>query len=196
MDGKQFDTLARSLIRETNRRRTLLVALGGALTLGRALNLDDVDAAHSNKCRPACADCQFCKVGRCRKKRNGDRSCKLGKCKVKADGAPCTLTGGFCQAGTCTCGAGTEACGGACVATCAAGTQARNRATCACCAVFGQFCPNPTATPLPNPLCCSGVCLPVNPPAGIGLCAPGTPGTPCSVGGNCGSGSCTNGVCD
>jgi hypothetical protein len=194
MDGKQFDILARSLVRETNRRRTMLVALGGALTLGRALNLDDVDAAHSNKCRPACADCQFCKVGRCRKKRNGDRSCKLGKCKVKADGAPCALTGGFCQAGTCTCGAGTEACGGACVATCPAAAPVRVPATCSCCQIPLVNCPNPTMGPLPSPICCSGVCNPFVPP--VGLCAFGGAGTPCIAGANCTSGSCTNGVCD
>ena len=51
MDAKRFDTIAKALISETNRRRTLGGLLGGAFAALGLSGADETDAAKSGKCK-------------------------------------------------------------------------------------------------------------------------------------------------
>jgi hypothetical protein len=193
MDGKRFDEMARILVSAASRRRAVALILGGAVSLSGMAGADDVSAAASKQCQPACADCTYCKKGKCRKTKHRKR-CKPGKCLPKADGAPCALIGGSCLSATCTCPTGQEACGGVCLDLCPAGLSVRNPVTCGCCRVNLLPLPViPCGAPFP---CCSEICvtIPSLPPQS--LCVPRATGDPCQFGAQCASGVCaSNGQC-
>ena len=98
MDADRIDAIAKVLISETSRRRTLGGLLGGTLGL-LGLTEREHARARSGKCKLTCAECATCKKGRCRKTKHGKR-CKNGKCLPKTDGTACT-GGGSCQGGIC-----------------------------------------------------------------------------------------------
>jgi len=166
MDANQFDAIARALVVQASRRRTLALVFGGALGL---LGWAEIEASKSRKCKPACNECQYCQKGTCTKK-NGKKTCKAGKCKPQGEGNSCTApTGGTCKSGVCTCPAALNNCDGAC----------RNLKTDnANCGTCGQVC---TGTDF----CLEGVCFPRD------LC-PANPGRICtlSIVPCAGSGSC------
>ena len=219
MDAKRFDMIAKALISETNRRRTLGGLLGGALAALGLSSAEEADAAKSGKCKKECGLCESCKRGKCRKTARGKKVCKKGKCKPKENGEQCAGAGGTCQSGTCVCSdgaancgatccradqdcqngtcvcpAGTEECNGACVPLCAEGSQARNPETCTCCFVAGLPVCQAPGVPTPSAICCSQLCNPIG-PGPAGTCAPGANGTPCNVDGQCTSDNCVNGLC-
>jgi hypothetical protein len=214
MDAKRFDTIAKALIADTTRRRTVSGLLGGALaTLGLS-SADEAGAAKSGKCKNECGVCEFCKKGKCRKTASGKKVCKKGKCQPKENGAPCASAGGIClsgtcvcsngkadcgatccradqdcQNGTCVCPTGTEECNGACVELCAAGISTRNPVNCDCCRVNGQL-PLPCTAQFP---CCSGQCV----AGGMGttICVGLGAGDACDFDAQCASGDCRGGAC-
>src|SRR5918995_5639983 len=180
MDAKRFDTIAKALISETNRRRTLGGLLGGALAALGLSGADETDAAKSGKCKKECGLCESCKRGKCRKTARGKKVCKKGKCKPKENGEQCAGAGGTCQSGTCVCSdgaancgasccvnnqvcengtcvcpAGLELCNGECVEPCLAGISVRNPETCGCCRINGL---QPFVCTAQFP-CCSGQCI-------------------------------------
>jgi hypothetical protein len=144
MDANHFDQHTRDLSAVAS-RRGILAALMSAL-LARRLTADGEDAAAKSK----------------RKRRKGKNRRFVG-CAPKCAGKSCGKdgcggscgdcgTGQICQGGACICPAGTELCGGACVALCPA-PQIRELSTCGCCLPPGASCTR-DATP-----CCSGVCF-------------------------------------
>src|SRR5918995_179466 len=162
MDAKRFDTIAKALISETNRRRTLGGLLGGALAALGLSGADETDAAKSGKCKKECGLCESCKRGKCRKTARGKKVCKKGKCKPKENGEQCAGAGGTCQSGTCV-----------------------------CCFVAGLPVCQAPGFPTPSAICCSQLCNPIG-PGPAGTCAPGANGTPCNVDGQCTSDNCVN----
>ena len=201
MDAKRFDTITKTLISETSRRRAVGGLLGGALGALGLAGLDDAAAAKSGKCKKACGICEFCQKGKCKKTKSGKKRCKAGKCQPKADGTRCASpANGACTDGACVCRAGTEECNGVCVPLCAPNVQARNPNTCTCCFVANIPCTNTTPqgarVPQANASCCSNVCFPVGASGTGGICFPGGNGTACNVDANCASGDCDNGLCD
>jgi hypothetical protein len=111
MDADRFDAMARALLSETSRRRTLGSLLGGTLA-ALGLTHSHETRARSRRCKPECGECETCKKGECKRK-NGQKVCKKGKCRPKADGTACS-GGRVCQAGTCGCASGREFCGLSC----------------------------------------------------------------------------------
>jgi hypothetical protein len=71
MDADRVDAIAKFLIAETSRRRTLGGLLVTTLGLRGLLQPDDV-WAKSGKCKPTCRECETCKKGRCNNK-NGKK---------------------------------------------------------------------------------------------------------------------------
>src|SRR5215217_7272703 len=80
MDEERFESLTRSLTTTGSRRRALIAALGGALSLDLGASSLQEAAAKKKSC-PAC------------KKR------QKGKCKPKPNGSSCA--GGSCRGGRC-----------------------------------------------------------------------------------------------
>ena len=133
VDAKRFDAIAKALIFETSRRRTLGGFLFGALGLLGLADRDDA-AAKSGKCKPTCTACQTCKKGKCTKTKHGKR-CKKGKCQpnANANGTDCGGACLECQSGTCAAKADTTACGAGGTSRCCSG-QCRE-----CCAADPTF---------------------------------------------------------
>ena len=65
MDPTRFDALARRLVSPETRRGLLTILTGGGIG---ALAVTDAAAGKSGACKPACAACQTCKKGKCKKK--------------------------------------------------------------------------------------------------------------------------------
>lgn len=151
MDAKRFDAIAKALISETDRRRTLGGILVSALGLAGA---KDAEAAKSGECKKDCDPlCEFCKEGKCRKNKRGKRVCKKGKCKPLTDGTACSspANGATCQKGACTCPGGLTVCSGVCK------DLKTDKVNCGTC---GTVCPA-------NQVCLNGAC---GCPAGQELC--------------------------
>ena len=189
MDAKRFDTIAKALICETNRRRTLSGLLGAALG---CLGFADVEAKKSKKnntggqgagaeggnCKPACGTCEQCRKGKCHKTGSGKKKCKKGTCKPLTGTTCTTTTGGTgtCQAGSCVsgggggCTGGSTSCGGVCTDL---QTDEANCGTCGTACGAGQTC-------------CDGVCTNLQTDeASCGSC-----GFTCFLGQTCCSGAC------
>jgi hypothetical protein len=98
MDAPRFDALARSLSTASSRRRALVAAFSGALSVLGLADPDVGKAAKSGKCKRKPNECETCKKGKCEKK-DGKKTCKRGKIKPKAFGTACS--GGSCQNGLC-----------------------------------------------------------------------------------------------
>lgn len=201
MDARRFDAIAKALISETSRRRTLGGLLGGALAALGLAAPDSADAAKSGTCKKECGLCEFCQKGKCKRTRSGTKRCKKGKCKAVENGTPCAFpANGGCTNGQCVCQDGTEECNGVCFPLCAPNAQARNPNTCVCCFVNNLPCTNTTPegarAPQANASCCSNVCLPAGASGTGGFCSQGGAGAPCNVDANCASDDCDNGICD
>ena len=95
MDAKRFDTIAKALISETNRRRTLSGLLGGALaTLGLS-GADETDAAKSGKCKRSVDFASLASGGNAGRLQAGRRSVRRASanprrmgCSAPAPGEP------------------------------------------------------------------------------------------------------------
>src|SRR5688500_4148786 len=99
MDADRFDALARSLTAVGPRRRALVAALSGVLSLPGLARPDDAATAKKNKRRKGrkkrCKGSKKRCDGKCVNTRNDPRNC--GSC-----GTRCQLNA-ICSAGTCTC---------------------------------------------------------------------------------------------
>jgi hypothetical protein len=110
MDSNRFDAIAKSLITEMSRRRTLGGLVGGTLGVLGLGGADEIQSAKSGKCKQTCGLCEDCAKGKCRKKKSGKKVCKAGQCQPRRD-----------------------------LEDCPAG-QVRNPLTCGCCQTNGQIC--------------------------------------------------------
>ena len=148
MDGSHFDTLTRSLITASSRRRALAGLLLGSLGL---LGSRAEEAAAKNcrkiknrkkrkKCLKKAKSTQSCTPS-CGGKACGDDGCG-GSC------GPCFR--GSCQGGVCVCPSGQEVCDGVCLDACDPG-EVRVPFTCGCCATQSQGCVRDSD-------CCSNDC--------------------------------------
>jgi hypothetical protein len=201
MDANRFDAIAKAIVAESSRRRTLAGLLGGALAALGLAAPESADAARTGNCKPECGECQVCKKGKCRRTKSGRKRCKKGRCEPVENETQCIAPiNGFCIDGACVCPENLEECNGLCLPICAPNVQARNPNTCVCCFVNNLPCVNDSPeggrVPQVNANCCSNVCLPLGSTGTQGLCAPGGAGAPCNVDANCTSGDCDDGVCD
>ena len=102
MDSRRFDQFAR-IIGATSSRRVVSRLIGGLALGGPAVLLGSAvgEAAKSGNCNPACAACQACAKGKCKKK-HGKKKCKPGTCVAVTNGTACgnnpckTCQGGAC----------------------------------------------------------------------------------------------------
>lgn len=202
MDPTRFDALARKLVSPETRRGILTLLVGGGISV---LEVTDAAARKSGACQPACATCQTCEKGKCKKK-NGRKRCKKGRCQPAGNGTTCATGGGLCQNGVCTCPSGTTLCDDVCVNTaidarncgscgtrcqlngsCSAGICGCNNGTCmiagaTCCPAGSSFvcqCPPGIFT---DPTTCNGI---PSCPAGTTACVGPQCQACCPAGTNC-----------
>lgn len=159
MDASRFDSLGRSLSLSPS-RRAVARALRGLALAGYLTS------------PPGYSDSEARKKKRKKRKKSG--------CK------PACASPHICQAGTCTCPAGTEACNGACLPACP-GIQTRNPVTCTCCQINNGSCTPAGA----NTDCCSGTCSPVS--TVVSTCTGRAALQPCDFAAQCATGACSPG---
>jgi hypothetical protein len=187
VDSKQFDAVAKALVSGAHRRDALRALVGGALGIA---GLWEVEAAKTGNCSPACAECNTCKVGKCKKKR-GKKKCKAGVCEPNENGSACQNNPcKECQGGKCVNKAGNSACT-------TGGTDGLCTANGTCNTKPGCSIPVQGACNQGTAVCCGGqaACTAIGlPPAGKCL-TPGASGSPCLAPSDCVSGSCLGFVC-
>jgi hypothetical protein len=213
MDASRFDSLARALSHSRS-RRSIARVLGG-LAFGGGISTQtarDALAATRIGGSPCQRDAQ-CKTGTCLS--NNLCSCSAGFPKCRGDGAVCyrrkcctpTCAGKqcgsdgcgrscgscvapeTCRTGVCSCGAGKDLCGGACLAACP-DNQMYNPSTCACCNKNGTVFSDDDACFAAG--CCSGddQCQELTDDSGRYACQGRHGGTPCTFDAQCASGHC------
>ena len=158
MEAKRFDAITKDLISTTHRRRTLGRVLLGALGAPGLARPRAAEAAKSGTCTQDCDPlCEFCKVGKCRKKKSGKKVCKPGKCTPLTDGTPCSAANGaICQTGVCACPGGTTVCSGVCKDL---QTDNANCGTCGTACPANQDCLNGGCGCAAGLQLCGGVCF-------------------------------------
>lgn len=97
MKNYRFDAIVNALASRYPRRAAL--SLLPTLGLRRGARLDEVTAAKSGKCKPACGECATCTKGKCKRKHGKRKVCKKGVCRPHASGTVCS--DGACQDGRC-----------------------------------------------------------------------------------------------
>jgi hypothetical protein len=167
MDDARFDSLAKTLASRSHRRLAARALLGSALGV---LAFADAEAGRSGACRPACAECQSCDEGRCRRKK-GKKRCKPGACVQAGNGSGCQNNPcKECQNGECVDKANGTACNGP--GKCFGGTCNQPPS----CTSVGGSCN------LLSDSCCSGDC---SAPIG-GTCQASSIGERCRTESDCG----------